>query len=83
MPRHTGRILGSYLRDLFTSHGIRSFYRGGRAPRICCLAPCSADVMTHFVGLFYIVIERDAVAKFIAFFYIFVGYAAGSVDGNK
>ena len=39
--------------------------------------------MTHFVGLFYIVVGRGAVAEFIGFFYIFVGYIAGAVDGNK
>jgi hypothetical protein len=40
--------------------------------------------MTHFVGLFYIVVGRDAVAEFIGFFCIFVGSdAAGASDGNK
>ena len=47
MPRHTGRIPGSYLRRVLRhSEIIRDF----GALRIFCQVPCSADAMTHFAG---------------------------------
>jgi hypothetical protein len=39
--------------------------------------------MTHFFGLSYIFVESDAVAEFIGFFHIFVGYATGALAENK
>jgi hypothetical protein len=83
MPRHTWHILGSYLRDLFTNHGIQNFYRCVHALRIYCRVRLFGWWNNLFLRAFLYFHQERCNSRIYRVLLFFFGFAAGALAENK